>query len=200
MRIADCGFRISGRTARRCASGGRTPQSAIRNPQSGQAAFETAILFAVVLVPLTFGLMVVAELAWTYHSLVSLTRQGARYAATHCYLDAAGSNVTTWMRANSPPFIDRQQLGGSAEIQVSYWMHDLTDPTNPGMLPFECGGDACTPACQPDSVTVSVSGYRFTHLVTLIGMQPIQVPSFATTVEIESLGGYQDLDTPTSLP
>ena len=167
----------------------------------GQAAFETAILFAVVLVPLTFGLMVVAELAWTYHSLVSLTRQGARYAATHCYLDAAGSNVTTWMRANSPPFIDRQQLGGTAEIQVSYWMHDLTtDPTNPMTVPFECGGDACTPACQPDSVTVSVSGYQFTHLVTVIGMRPIQVPSFATTVEMQSMGGYQDLDTPISLP
>lgn len=168
--------------------------------QSGQAAFETAILFAVVLVPLTFGLMVVSELAWTYHSLASLTRQGARYAATHCYMDSTGSNVTAWMLVNSPPFIDRQQLNGTAQIQVNYWTHDLTDPTNPNMVPFECPGDACTAACQPDSVTISISGYQFSHLVTLIGMQPIAVPGFATTVEMQSMGGFQDSGVPISSP
>ena len=202
MRISDFGLRISGRTARRCVSAGcPNPQSKIRNPQSGQAALETAILLAVVLVPLTFGLIVVSELAWTYHSLVTLTRQGARYAATHCYMDSVGSNVTTWMLANSPPFIDRQKMEG--KIQVSYWVHHLTDPNDPTTLVmdvFACEGELGTPACQPDSVTVSISGYRFTHLVTVIGMQPIQVPSFATTAEIESMGGYPEMGTPLSLP
>jgi hypothetical protein len=172
----------------------RKPQAASRKSQSGQAAFETAILFSVVLVPLTFGLLVVAELAWTYHSLVTLTRQGARYAATHCWQDSVGSNVTQWMVANCPPFVDRKQLSnGGAQIQVQYWQTDLTDPTNPVTTAFAGNCDACTSGCQPDSVTVGISGYRFSSLVTLLGMQPIQVPGFATTVEMQSMGGNPDI-------
>ena len=65
----------------------RTPHSALRTPHSamGQATVELAPVMMTVLVPVTFGLLIFAEAAWTYHSLVTLTRQGARYAATHCW-------------------------------------------------------------------------------------------------------------------
>ena len=152
----------------------------------GQAAVELALVMMTALVPLTLGILVFAELAWTYHALATLTRQGARYAATHCWQDDAGSNVVNWMQANSPPFLDRPQLlTGEVQIQVNYWMHDLTTRET---VPFSCA-DSCTPGCVPDSVTVSVSGYQFRHLLPLVGLQPMEVPSFSTTVEIESAGG-----------
>lgn len=176
--IAHCRRWIAGRT--------RTPR--IRGVR-GQATLEFALVMMTVIVPVTFGLLVFAEVAWTYHSLVTMTRQGARYAATHCWQDSAGSNVAAWMQTNAPRFIDREQLlTGGAEIRVEYWTHDLTTHET---VPFSCAG-SCTPECVPDSVTVSVSGYQFRHLVTLIGLQPIQVPGFATTVEMQSMGGNPD--------
>ena len=162
---------------------------------AGQATIEMALVLMAVLVPLTFGAIAVAELAWTYHALAALTRLGARYAATHCWQDDAGSNVVSWMQANSPPFLDRPQLvTGELGIQVSYWRHDLTTHTTE---PFSCA-DSCTPQCVPDSVTVQISGYQFRHLLPLLGLQPLQVPAFATTVEMESDGG--DPDTGVSSP
>src|SRR5689334_11256043 len=91
----------------------------------GQATLETVIALVVGIVPLTFGLIAFSELAWTYHALATLTRQGAQYAATHCFQDDNGSNVVSWMQSNSPAFPDRQQLvGGAIQIQVSYWTLD----------------------------------------------------------------------------
>ena len=145
-----------------------------------------ALVLAAGLIPLTLGLLAFAEIAWTYHALVTLTRQGARYAATHCWQDEAGSNVVNWMQANAPPFIDRPQLvSGEVQIQVSYWTHDLTARQS---VPFSCGG-ACTSECVPDSVTVGISGYQFRHLLGVLGLPALEVPSFATTVEVESMGG-----------
>ncbi len=169
----------------------RIQPSAFRTPQSatGQATVELALVMMTVLVPVTFGLLIFAEAAWTYHSLVTLTRQGARYAATHCWQDAAGSNVVNWMQTNAPPFIDREQLlTGGAEIRVEYWSHDLTTRES---VPFTCGG-SCTAECVPDSVTVSVNGYQFRHLLSLLGFPPIRVPAFSTTAEMESMGGNPD--------
>ncbi len=142
-----------------------------------------------VLVPATLGLIIFAEAAWTYHSLVQLTRRGARYAATHCWQDSAGSNVVSWMQTNAPPFVDREQLStGGAEIRVEYWTHDTATHET---VPFACGG-SCSPECVPDSVTVSVNGYQFRHMLSLLGMPPIQVPPFATTMEMQSMGANPD--------
>jgi len=77
----------------------------------GQATLEMALVLLVGIIPITFGLIAFAEVAWTYHALASLTRQGARYAATHCWQDDGGSNVVSWMQANSPAFPDRPLLG-----------------------------------------------------------------------------------------
>ena len=126
----------------------------------GQATVEMALALVAGIVPLTFGLIAFAELAWTYHALAAITRQGARYAATHCWQDEAGSNVVTWMQSNAPPFPDRPQLAsGGVQIQVSYWRHD---PETHQSVPFSCDG-GCSGRCVPDSVTVSIIGYQFNH-------------------------------------
>ena len=168
-----------------------TPHSPLPTPSTciGQATVEMALVLIAGLVPLTLGLLAVAELTWTYHALTTLTRQGARYAATHCWQDDAGSNVVSWMQANAPPFIDRAQLqSGEVQIQVNYWSHDLTTRES---APFSCAG-SCTSECVPDSVTVSISGYQFGHLLPALGLSPLEIPPFATTVEIESAGGDPD--------
>jgi len=145
-----------------------------------------ALALTFVIVPITLGLIAFTEVAWTYHALAALTRQGARYAATHCWQDSLGSNVVTWIQNNAPAFPDRPQLqGGGIQIDVKYWTHDLDTHQS---VPFECGG-ACSPDCVPDSVTVSVSGYQFNHFFPMLGLDPLQVPPFASTVEIESAGG-----------
>lgn len=163
---------------------------------SGQATIEMALILMTVLLPITLGLYAIADLVWTYHALVSITRQGAKYAATHCYEDDAGSNVVNWMQVNSPAFLDRPQLAsGAVGIQVNYWTHDLTAHAS---VPFACGGDTCSPQCIPDAVTVGISGYQFKHLLTLFGLQPLQIPSFATTVEFQGAGG--DPETGISTP
>ena len=162
----------------------------------GQATVETALIMMTVMLPLTFGIVALADVAWTYHALVTLTRQGARYAATHCFEDDSGSNVVTWMQSNSPPFLDRPQMaGGTVQILVNYWSHDLANQVS---NPFSSCGSTCTPECVPDAVTVSISGYQFRHLLPLLGLQPLEVPSFATTVEIQSAGG--DPETGISAP
>ena len=156
-----------------------------RTRQTGQATVEMAIGLALIIVPITLGLLNFVQLGWTYHSLTTLTRQGARYAATHCWQDSSGSNVITWMQENSPAFPDRQQLiSGGIQIQVSYWRHDLETHQS---VAFECGG-GCDLQCVPDSVTVSITGYEFDHFLTALGFQPLLVPPFSTTVEIQSAG------------
>jgi|SRR6266403_4454596 Flp pilus assembly protein TadG len=152
----------------------------------GQATVETALVLMVGIIPLTFGLIAFAEIAWTYHALATLTRQGAHYAGTHCWQDSSGSNVVDWMKANAPAFPDRAQLvAGTVQIDVSYWTYN---PDTHESEAFSCSS-SCSAQCVPDSVTVGISGYQFNHFLTLLGLQPLQVPPFSTTIEIESAGG-----------
>jgi len=152
----------------------------------GQASVEMVLVLVAGIIPLTLGMIAFAEIAWTYHALITLTRQGARYASTHCWQDDMGSNVVNWMQANAPPFPDKPQLAsGGMQIQVQYWIHD---PSTSQSLPFSCT-DGCSPQCVPDSVTVSISGYQFNHFLPLLRLQPLQFPPFSTTVEIQSAGG-----------
>jgi hypothetical protein len=152
----------------------------------GQAAVEMALALVAVIIPITFGLIAFTEIAWTYHALAAVTRQGAQYAATHCFQDDSGSNVVSWMEAHAPAFPDRALMAsGGIQIQVNYWMHDSDTHQS---IAFSCGG-GCSPDCVPDSVTVSIVGYQFSHFFSLLGLRPLQVPPFSTTVAIESSGG-----------
>src|SRR5436309_7109472 len=76
--------------------------------RSGQATLEYAILYAGVVLPLTLGIVFAAELLWVWHSVVDFTREGARYATTHCWT-ANGDNVLTYMRTHVPRMIDLDQ-------------------------------------------------------------------------------------------
>ncbi len=150
----------------------------------GQATVELALVLALLLLPLTLGLIAFGEIAWTYHSLATLTRQGARYASTQCWQDSSGSNVVSWMQANAPPFPDRPLLAtGEVQILVTYWTHDAVTRES---VAFSCAGSCAE--CVPDSVTVSISGYQFTRFLSTLGFPPLQVPEFSTTVEMESAG------------
>jgi hypothetical protein len=161
----------------------------------GQASVEMVLVLIAGIIPLTVGMIAFAEIGWTYHALVTLTRQGARYASTHCWQDETGSNVVNWMQANAPPFPDRPQLvTGVVPIQVQYWTHDVANQLS---VPFSCTG-GCSPQCVPDSVTVSIIGYQFSHFLPLLGLQPLQFPPISATVEIQSAGS--DPETGTSYP
>src|SRR5712675_608914 len=64
--------------------------------RSGQASIEFALLYGAVILPLTFMIVFVSEMLWVWHSVVDFTRDGANYAATHCWM-GDGGNVTTYM-------------------------------------------------------------------------------------------------------
>jgi Flp pilus assembly protein TadG len=160
-----------------------------RGSEAGAASIETALVLGGALVPAIFGALAVSQAVWTWSGVIHLTRAGADYAATHCYQDAAGSNVTAWMQAHVPPMMDaRQIINGPAQISVQYWTHDATTRQS---VPFECL-ESCSFACAPDSVTVTVSGYQFESLLRVLGLRAIAMPAFSTTRPVESLGADPD--------
>ena len=162
-----------------------------RRKSRGQATVEMALALVFGIMPLTLGLIAFSEAAWTYHGLSTITRLGAHYAATHCFQDSSGQNVSTWLtdptNRSVPAFPDRSQLvTGGIQIAVQYWTHD----PDQGSIPVTCSPD-CSAACVPDSVTVSIApgspgSYAFNRFLTSLGLPPIQVPAFATTRPMES--------------
>jgi Flp pilus assembly protein TadG len=153
--------------------------------RKGQAALEFALLYGGVILPLTFGIVYVAEMYWVWHSIVEFTRDGARYAATHCY-ETSGQNVIDYMQMHVPVNIDQNQFmaGGSAQINVNYFQ---LDPTTGILGPAACDG-SCSTDCVPDAVTISISNYEFTRFVTYLHLPPIVIPAFPTSMPIESNG------------
>lgn len=151
----------------------------------GQAAIEFALLYSAVILPLTFGIVYVAEMYWVWHSAAEFTREGARYAATHCW-QADGQNVMTYMQRHVPVNIDAAEFrqGGTAQIKVNYFQRDA----DTGQLtPFSCEGD-CSTNCVPDAVTVSVTNYEFRRFVSFLHLQPVQMPSFPMSMPMQSNG------------
>jgi hypothetical protein len=149
---------------------------------------EFAVLYGGVILPLTFMLVFVAEMAWIWHSVVDFTRDGARYAATHCYQpDGSASNVLTYMEANVPLMIDQEQFqSGAAGIQILYFSQNPDGSLSP-FVPDACGGSLCL----PDSVSISITNYQFQRFSGLFKLPPVTIPPFTTTVPMES-AGYQD--------
>jgi hypothetical protein len=153
--------------------------------RKGQAALEFAFLYGGVILPLTFGILYVAEMYWVWHSMVEFTRDGARYAATHCF-QTDTQNVVTYMQTHVPVNIDQTQfqVGGSAQIAVNYLQLD----PNTGILgPVACDG-ACSTDCVPDAVTVSVTNYEFRRFVGFLNLPPVVLPSFPTSMPVGSNG------------
>jgi hypothetical protein len=156
--------------------------------KSGQAALEFALLYAAAILPLTFMIIFVAEMLWTWHSVVDFTRAGAQFAATHCWeADGSASNVLNWMQTHVPLMIDQQQFQtNAAGIQVQYFSQ-ASDGTLTALSSCSDGGAIC----EPDVVSVSITTYQFTRFSSFFKLPNVQMPPFTTTIPMES-GGYQD--------
>jgi hypothetical protein len=103
----------------------------------------------------------------------------------HCY-QSDFSNVTTYMQGHVPLMIDQQQFqsAGQAQIIVNYY---AKDPTTGLLSDFSCSTD-CSVECEPDAVTISVSNYQFSRLLTFMRLPPITIPPFTTSLPMESVG------------
>jgi hypothetical protein len=152
---------------------------------TGQATVEFAILFAAVIAPLTFAIAYTAQMLWVWHSVVEFTRDGARYAATHCW-QPGGDNVLTYMRSNVPRMIDMDQFaGGAAEIQIEYSSRDADTGQ---LVEFACNSGECSTGCIPDAVSVQIVNYEFRRFVGFLGLPPVGIPTFKTSAPMESAG------------
>jgi hypothetical protein len=156
-----------------------------RSGQGGQATVEYAITFAAIMAPLMFAIIFTAELLWVWHSVVDFTRDGASYAATHCW-QGNGGNVQAYMQSHVPLMVDIDQFrNGQATIVVNYFS---VDPTSGQLTDFACSGGECSTDCIPDAVTVTISNYQFSHFMSYMKLPPVQLPDFRTSLAIQSAG------------
>lgn len=166
-----------------------------RNPSRrllrGQAAIEYALVWSAIVMPLTMILIFTSQMLWVWHSVVEFTREGARYAVTHCY-QGNGENVRNYMRSNVPKMIDQDQFrDGGADIEVVFFQRNADSGA---LEDFTCEGAECSRECVPDVVSVRVNNYQFTKLFSYFGLQPVTLPNFSTTLPMESAGCSPDSD------
>ncbi|MBM3735268.1 MAG: pilus assembly protein [Acidobacteria bacterium] len=153
--------------------------------RKGQALVEYALVWSAVFFPLTMMIIFTAQLLWTWHSVVELTRDAARYAATHCY-QAGGENVVSYLRQNLPLMPDRGRFqDGGVDIEITYFQRNAETGT---LEEFACDGAACSRECVPDAVRVGVANYEFLGIQSYFGLPPVSIPNFSTTIPIESAG------------
>jgi hypothetical protein len=152
--------------------------------RKGQSTIEFVISYGLVLLPASLAVIFTAQLLWVWHSANEFSRQGASYATTHCW-QGSSANVLDFMRSNVPPMINRDQFqNGPVQINVTYYARD---PESGQLAPFQCDGD-CTSGCIPDLVTVSVTGYEFRSFLASLGLPPVAMPDFRTSLPMESAG------------
>ena len=155
-----------------------------KKPRTGQALLEFALLYIGVIVPMTFGIIFLSEMLWTWHSVVELTRDVARYASTHCY-QGDGANVTAYMQTHVPPMVDQAQFQqGQAMLLIQYYARD---PDSGQLTAFTCDSD-CSVNCIPDAVSVGITNYTFGHFLDFLKLQPVAIPPFTTSLPMESTG------------
>jgi hypothetical protein len=153
--------------------------------RSGQAAVEFVVLYGGVILPLSFMLIFVAEMFWVWHSVTDFTRDGARYAATHCWY-AGGTNVLTYMQTHVPRMIDMDQfMSNAAEITVTYYSKDATTGT---LSEYACANSECSVDCIPDAVSVSILNYQFARFSSFMKLAAVTMPDFRTSMAMESGG------------
>ena len=153
---------------------------------AGQAILEFAVLYTAVALPLTFMIVFVAQMLWIWHSVVDFTRDGARYAATHCWQpDGSAANVLQYMQTHVPLMMDMDQFQtNAAGIQIQYF----GEQPDGSLAPFD--GSACS-GCLPDAVSVSVTQYQYKRFSSFFRLPNVSIPPFTTTIPMES-GGLQD--------
>jgi hypothetical protein len=157
----------------------------VMRARNGQAALEYILVGGGIVFPLIFMIVFLSQLLWTWHSAVEWTRDGARYAATHCFQNN-GENVRAYMRTRVPVHMDQQEFqSGTADIQINYYARN---PETGQLEDFQCAGGDCSVECVPDVVSIRISGYQFRRFVGYMNLQPIEMPSFLTSVPMESAG------------
>jgi hypothetical protein len=153
--------------------------------ERGQATVEYAVTFAALILPITAAIIFTAQLLWAWHSVVDFTRDGARYATTHCW-QRTGDNVIAYMRTHVPAMVDMDQFQqGGVEIVVDYFSRNLETGA---LEPFACEGGDCSTECIPDTVTIRVRNYEFRRFMSYLGLPPVPLPDFHTSLPMESAG------------
>ncbi|MBI3694839.1 MAG: pilus assembly protein [Acidobacteria bacterium] len=156
-----------------------------RRRQGGQTMIEFTLVYGLVLLPLTFIFVFACQMLWVWHSVAEWTRNGAKYAATHCF-QSDGGNVKQWMRENVPPMVDINRFReGEVDLNVDYFN---ADPQSGELTPFTCDGAECTPECVPQTVRVTVASYEFRRMFDVLGLPPVTLPDFRTAVSMEGAG------------
>lgn len=155
-----------------------------RARRSGQAVVEYILVYGVLVLPLTFMVTFTAQMMWIWNSGVEWTRNGARYAATHC-AQGGGANVQNFMRQNVPTTVDQDQFqSGAVTIQVQYFQRNAETGA---LEEYECASE-CSLECTPEAVTVRVQNYQFRGIQNYLGLAPLSMPDWVTSVPIESAG------------
>jgi len=154
--------------------------------RSGQALMEYALMYVGVIVPFTFGIIFIAQLLWVWHSMVEFTRDGARYATTHCW-ESGGNNVLQYMYTHVPVNVEQSQFSSAnanAAVTVSYY---TVDPDSGTLTDFSCDTD-CSVGCVPDVVTVSVQNYVYGKFFGFLKLPGVAMPAWPTSLPMEGAG------------
>jgi len=156
-----------------------------RRNHRGATTVEFALAYGLILLPLTFMFVFACQMLWVWHSVAEWTRAGAKYAATHCF-QTGGDNVRNWMRANVPRMVDQERFRqGEVEVNVEYFVQD---PATGAPTAFECQAADCSVECIPDQVRITVAAYEYRRMFDVLGLAPVPLPDFRTTVSMEGAG------------
>jgi hypothetical protein len=159
------------------------------NTRRGQSTVEYALTYLALILPLTMMLYHGSNLLWVWQSGSDFTRQGAQYAATHCW-QPGGENVLIYMRQHTPIMFDRDQFrDGQAEIEVSYFGRNADSGA---LEEYTCDGSSCSRECVPDLVRVQITNYQYRGLFSYFGLAPVSIPPFTTSMLMESAGCSPD--------
>ena len=139
------------------------------------------------ILPLTFMIVFVSEMLWVWHSVVDFTRDGAHYAATHCWM-ADGSNVITYMTTHVPRMIDMDKFQTGEAGIADQLLFAGSGHRAAHAFHLRIGAE-CSADCVPDAVTVSVTSYQFTKRFSrFFRLPPVTMPPFTTSVPMQSAG------------
>jgi hypothetical protein len=161
-----------------------------RKSRRGAVAVEFILVGMTLFIPLSLCLFYTAQILWIWHSAAEMTREGARYAATHCWQN--GNNVRNYMQQNFVATPDRDQFtGGAAEILVTYFGRS---PDTGELIEFFCDSE-CSIGCIPDVVKVQIQNYEYRTFVSYWGLPPVRLPDLQTVVPMEGAGCDPDTGT-----
>ena len=121
----------SGSRGSACVEQSRDHEGAGNRRRSGQASIELALLYGAVILPLTFMVIFVSEMLWVWHSVTDFTRDGARYAATHCWMSDTGNvHVHDHARAAHDRYgpVSKRRRGASEQLFFAGPRHRATHP------------------------------------------------------------------------